>query len=160
MADEITPDPVPSEVDAPTAVSLRVNGSSPFKRTIANAIGGKVNTPMNLTTQYISLHTGDPGSTGASEVTGGGYARLQVTWATAVDDTGGALAKGKITGGALAFNVPAATISHYGVWNVATGAGDGTTTGYMYGKTLSATVALSVAGKVTVTPTHAYGLLA
>lgn len=155
MADEPTPD----TGEALLPAMLRVNGSSPFKRTIANAIGGKANTPMNLANQWISLHTGDPGNDGANEVTGGGYARIQVTWGNAVDDSGGALAKGKITGNALKFNVPQGTISHYGVWNVATGQGDLTTTGYLYGKSLSAVITLGAAGSVTVTPTHSYGLL-
>ena len=29
---------------------------------------------------YISLHTADAGTTGASEATSGGYARVQTTW--------------------------------------------------------------------------------
>lgn len=29
---------------------------------------------------YLSLHTADPGTTGANEVTGGSYARQSITW--------------------------------------------------------------------------------
>ena len=35
------------------------------------------------TTYYLSLHTADPGTTGANEVTGGSYARQAITFAAA-----------------------------------------------------------------------------
>jgi hypothetical protein len=35
------------------------------------------------TTYYLSLHTADPGTTGASEVTGGSYARQAITFGSA-----------------------------------------------------------------------------
>ncbi len=35
------------------------------------------------TTYYLSLHTADPSTTGASEVTGGSYARQPITFAAA-----------------------------------------------------------------------------
>lgn len=147
----------------------RLGGSDGYLETIVNAIGGRLaagkTTPMDLTTQYISLHKSDPGEdsaqAAASELTGGGYARKQVTWGVAetIEAPGAGIDKGKITGNALTFDVPAGTITHYGVWNVATGSGSGKTTGYMYGKPLSAVITLGTAGKVTVTPTHSYGLL-
>lgn len=59
----------------------------------------------------ISLHTGDPGTTGANEVTGGSpaYARKQTTW------NGGA-SDGVVAGSEVAFDVPAGTYTHMGVW--------------------------------------------
>lgn len=66
---------------------------------------------------YASLHTGDPGGTGASEVTGGSpaYARKAVTWAAA----GG----GSVTTSASAtFDVPGSTtIAYMGLWSASTG---------------------------------------
>lgn len=40
------------------------------------------------TNRYISLHTGDPGTTGANEATGGSpaYARKLTTWAAGASD--------------------------------------------------------------------------
>lgn len=66
---------------------------------------------------YVSLHTADPGTTGASEVTGGtpAYARKAVAWSTAANGVAA------ISGG-VTFDVPAATsISYIGLWSTATG---------------------------------------
>jgi len=67
---------------------------------------------------FMSLHTADPGSTGASEVTGGSpaYARVALTWAAGtVDGVYTATLAGS-------FNVPAnITVTHVGLWTAATG---------------------------------------
>ena len=66
---------------------------------------------------YASLHTADPAGTGAAEVTGGSpaYARVAITWAPGAVD-------GVHTGTlASAFNVPAATVTHLGLWTAAVG---------------------------------------
>lgn len=65
---------------------------------------------------YLSLHTADPGQTGASEVTGGSpaYARKLTTW-------GAADASGVSTGSQVTFDVPGGTtITHVGFWSAAT----------------------------------------
>lgn len=63
---------------------------------------------------YVSLHTADPGTTGASEVTGGTYARVAVTWNAA---SGGSTSNV----GALSINLPASTTaSYFGVWSAST----------------------------------------
>ena len=63
---------------------------------------------------HISLHTGDPGTTGADEVTGGSYARQSVTWAAA---SGGV----KSNSAQLVFQVPSGTtITHVGGWDAST----------------------------------------
>lgn len=60
---------------------------------------------------HISLHTADPGGTGASEVAGGSYARQAVTWDAPSGGTGG------ITNDP-SFDIPAGTtITHYGLWS-------------------------------------------
>ena len=63
---------------------------------------------------WISLHTADPGSTGASEVTGGTptYARQQTTWGTP--------ASGVMTGSKVSINVPATTVVAAGVYSAQT----------------------------------------
>jgi len=85
---------------------------------------------------WLSLHTGTPGATGASEATGGSpaYARKQTTWGTAASST--------VTGTEVTFDVPAGSYSHWGLWTAATG---GT---FLDGGALTATVTLSAQGQV------------
>src|SRR5438552_4192522 len=50
-----------------------------------------VNASVNAATAllgYASLHTADPGGSGASEVSGGGYARQPATWDAASGQIG------------------------------------------------------------------------
>ena len=65
---------------------------------------------------FASLHTADPGTTGASEVTGGtpAYARKAITW--------NAAAAGNLDNNANpVFDVPAGTtVSWAGLWSAAT----------------------------------------
>lgn len=60
-----------------------------------------------------SLHTGDPGTTGTNEVSGGDYTRVPVGWT--------APASGAITAdGELVFLVPSLgsdEVTHVGLWN-------------------------------------------
>lgn len=85
---------------------------------------------------YVSLHTASPGSTGASEATGGSpaYARKQTTWGTASGST--------VAGSEVTFDVPAGTYTHWGLWDAAT-AGN-----FIDGGALSASVTLSAQGQV------------
>jgi len=63
---------------------------------------------------HVSLHTADPSTNGANEVSGGSYTRETLPWATA---SGGSLT----TNDAVVFDVPAGTtISHIGYWSAAT----------------------------------------
>jgi hypothetical protein len=68
------------------------------------------------TAVYVSLHTADPGETGANEVSGGGYARQQVTFNAPVVG-----AQTTMTNSALLRwdNMPAVTITHVGLWDAA-----------------------------------------
>ena len=63
---------------------------------------------------YVSLHTGDPSTTGANEVTGGTYSRVAVTWNSP--------SSGTVTqSNALSINLPASTTaSYFGVWSAST----------------------------------------
>lgn len=89
---------------------------------------------------FASLHTGDPGTTGASEATGGSpaYARKSITWNAA---SGGALDNNANP----VFDVPAGTYSHFGLWSAPTA-------GTFYGGgTLSATEVFGAQGTYTLT---------
>lgn len=62
---------------------------------------------------YASLHTADPGATGASEVSGAGYARQAVSW--------GSPATGSVSATALAFTIPSGVNATYiGYWTAIT----------------------------------------
>lgn len=63
-----------------------------------------------LTVTHASLHTAHPGTTGASEVSGGSYARKSIVVNVA---SGGARAQNA----ALVFDVPACTVRFVGYWN-------------------------------------------
>lgn len=70
---------------------------------------------------YISLHSGPPGTTGANEITGGTYARQKTTW------SGGAV-DGIVNGSEVEFAIPATTavpitVTHIGCHSAATGTG-------------------------------------
>ena len=81
---------------------------------------------FSVATPYISLHTADPGETGASEVTSGSYARQSGSFTVAA---AGALDNDAI----LDFtSMPAVTVTHVGVWDAAV-AGN-----FLWGGTLSA----------------------
>lgn len=103
------------------------------KNIMLDALGGVV--------LYVSLHTADPGTTGASEVTGGSpaYARKSVTWNPA--------ASGNLdSANQPVFDVPASTtITHFGMWSAAVG-------GTFYGAgALSAAETFAAQGTYTLT---------
>lgn len=87
---------------------------------------------------YISLHTADPGTTGASEASGGSYARVATTWGT--------VTAGAVTGSQVTINVPTGTYTYFGIWSAAT-AGN-----WVTGGTITSTT-MSSAGQINVTPT-------
>jgi len=107
-----------------------------FSATAENAALGGIKTAAT----WISLHTADPAGTGASEVSGGSYARVQTTWGTA---SGGSMSGSQVT-----INVPASTtIEGWGVWSAST---SGT---YYAGGLLPANETYAGAGTYLLTPT-------
>lgn len=89
---------------------------------------------------YLSLHTADPGTTGANEATGGSpaYAR-EATTITATSGTG--------TSTQVTFDVPSGTYTHFGTWNAATA-------GTFYGgNPLSTAQTISSQGQIKLTVT-------
>lgn len=90
--------------------------------------------------QYLSLHTADPGTSGASEATGGSpaYARKALVWGTA--------SAGAISATQVAFDAPAGSYSYVGFWSAVTA-------GTFYGGAALATAqTLSSQGVIQVTP--------
>lgn len=86
--------------------------SNYLEQAILNAVFN--NTSLAIATPFVSLHTADPGETGANEVTGGSYARQSGSFGAA---SGGAISS---DAGVSFTGMPAATITHVGVWDAST----------------------------------------
>lgn len=110
--------------------------------THANAVLDAIGDMSLHTATYVSLHTGDPGTTGASEVTGGSYARVQV------NANGGASPAWNSAAGAAMDNSGAitfpeggadASVTHFGIWDAASNGnfirGGALDAGFTYGAT-------------------------
>jgi hypothetical protein len=73
------------------------------------------------TTVYISLHTADPSDTGASEVSGGNYARIGVTagtgWTTNTAGTASSTNVAEIVFPASGTVTWSGTVTHVGIWD-------------------------------------------
>jgi hypothetical protein len=82
---------------------------------VQNAMLDLLDESGTLPATHLSLHTADPGDTGASEVAGGSYVREAITWAAAS-------AGAKAINESPVFQVPAATtITHFGLWSAVSG---------------------------------------
>jgi hypothetical protein len=82
--------------------------STNFRNAAVNAVG------QNGGADWFSLHTADPGTTGASEVTGGSYARVSASFPAAVG--------GSSTNAGATINVPAGTtVTYWSRWTAQTG---------------------------------------
>ena len=90
---------------------------------------------------WFSLHTGDPGTTGANEGSGTGYARDDTVWAAANAGTGTKL------GSQAAIGAAAQSYTHWGLWSASSG---GT---FHMGGTLPAPEAYGAPGQYLLTPT-------
>lgn len=93
-------------------------------------------------TIYMSLHTADPGTSGANEVTGGSYGRQEAVFGAA------SAGQSSNTGTVVWTGMPAGTITHCGVWRGLT---------FLFGAALTQSRALAAgdgfffaAGSVTV----------
>ena len=98
------------------------------------------------TAVYVSLHSADPGETGANEISGGGYARQQVTFNA---PSGGSMTNSNL----LRWNnMPAVTVTHVALWDAPT-AGNCLWTGALTTSvTVSAGASFEIApGNLTVT---------
>jgi len=83
------------------------------------SIGENVVLDALLTGRFVSLHTGDPGNSGVSEVSGGSYARQSVTF----NKTG---SNPTVASNNAAIQFPVATaswgtIGFFGLWSALTG---------------------------------------
>ncbi|MGW4371033.1 phage tail fiber protein [Nocardia takedensis] len=93
-------------------------------------------------TVYVSVHTADPGTTGANEATGGSpaYARKSSTWTSG---TGGV-----ITGSQVTIDLPAGTYTYVGLWKTVSGG----SADFIDKVAISATT-LGAQGQLLITPT-------
>lgn len=87
----------------------------PLSAFLANALldhylGGR---PYAQPSPHVSLHTADPGLTGANEVSGGSYARQKPTFAAPANKAKALSADVLFTG------MPAVTVTHVGMWDAA-----------------------------------------
>lgn len=80
-----------------------------------DAVKNDALTTITAEALYVSVHTADPGTTGASEATGGSpaYARQPLTWGTP--------AAGAVTAPDVVIDVPAGTYTHLGLWDSVSG---------------------------------------
>lgn len=103
---------------------------------------GTKNTAVDAVTAlgaYVSLHTGDPGTTGASEAAGGSYARQLTTW--------GASSSGVATGSEVTHaGLVAASYGFFGLWS-AVSAGT-----FRHGNVLTPSMTLGGTGTLKTTP--------
>lgn len=91
------------------------------------------------TNVWLSLHTADPSGTGASEVSGGAYARVQITFSS---PSAGVMSMN----GTASINVPAgADVTYVGLWDSPTGGN------FLVGGLLSPSVNFSAAGVLNLT---------
>ena len=98
-------------------------------------------TPTNLAS-HVSLHTATTGTTGASEATGGGYARLAMTWNAA---SGGS----KTNSGSGSITTTGATANtHVGTWSALTAGTFGI--GLVLSSSVTAVTVTIAAGALTV----------
>lgn len=89
--------------------------SDSYENTLLDHITGR--TTLTFVAQiYVSLHTADPGETGANEVTDSGYARQTIDFNAAT--TSGATNNGQVTFPAIADGTVTAT--HFGLWTALT----------------------------------------
>lgn len=94
-----------------------------FSTTFANLLldwGFTAGTAVRPTAWYVSLHTGDPGTTGANEVlvaTDGDYVRKSVTYSAA---SGGANASTGAVSWTVKSDSAGYTVTHAGIWSAST----------------------------------------
>lgn len=89
---------------------------------------------------WVSLHTGNPGSTGANEATGAPYARVQATWVSGTTGT--------LTAAMVSVPAPAGAYTHGGLWTASSG---GT---FIDGVALNPAITLGGSGSINVTPAY------
>lgn len=80
-----------------------------------DALGGALNSPTNVLAD-VSLHTGDPSTTGANEnASTGGYARQACSWNNASSGS-------KTNSSALTFATAGSTaVTYFGTWSASSG---------------------------------------
>ena len=102
----------------------------------ANGLNAAVN-GLASAGSHVSFHTGDPGTTGANEISG---TRAATTWGTA--------SNGSRVGSQVSASIPAGTtVTHWGLFSAATGGQ------FLFGGALAAPESFGSAGTLQHTPT-------
>jgi len=121
---------------------LAVSAANGLLNALAN---GTAWNPFSSGDPYVSLHTGDPGTTGANEVSGGTYVRQQVPFNAA---SGGQVKNTSAINWTL---MPTATVTHIGLWTAATA---GT---FVVGAVLTTGINVIAGATATLTAEHLTG---
>ena len=102
-----------------TALALLIGGMYSVSTGLSDSLNNAIfnNTSYVETTAYVSLHQSDPGTTGASEVTGGSYVRQA---APAVASSSGTYTSNADVDFAGMPDTTADDISHAGIWDAST----------------------------------------
>jgi hypothetical protein len=109
-----------------------------FRNKAVNAVA------QNAAADYFSLHSADPSTTGANEISGGTYGRVASAFPASTT--------GSATNSGATLNVPAGnTITHWGRWTAATGGS------FFCGGALPAPETFGAAGTYTLTNTVSQG---
>jgi hypothetical protein len=117
------------------AAPLAAGGSAPLTVIATTTLKNAMATYYGTQCTHASLHTADPGTTGASEVTGGTYARKPITWGSP---------SGGVVTGSVTFDVPAGTTVTYA------GLSNALTAGTFQDKVAITSQVFSTAGTLTV----------
>ena len=112
--------------------------------THANAVLDAIGDMTIHAATYVSLHTGNPGTTGASEVSGGSYARVQVNAQAGAQPAWNTAASAAMdNNGAITFPQGGgdAAVTHFGLWTASTSGtfirGGALDAGFTYGATVT-----------------------
>jgi len=115
--------------------------SNYLENAIINWAFGNTAMPTQLATVYVSLHTADPSETGASEVTGGNYARIAVAatgWTKNASNPASATNAAEIafpTSGTVTWSATTGSgVTHVGIWDAQVGVG---TPNFLFGGALT-----------------------
>lgn len=106
-----------------------MSSSTTFREALALAASGQAT--------HCAVHTGDPGTTGASESAG---SRGAITW------TGGA-SDGTVTGAEVTLTAPAGTYTYVGLFGGSSGSN------YLTSYPLASSIVLGSTGPIKITPT-------
>lgn len=112
-------------------------------RQALDALGGSLpGSPVNVLA-FVSMHTADPGTTGASEAAGGSYAAQACSWNNAAT-------RSKTNSSALTFSTDLDVLTHFATRNQAAASGATHGISGALGSSVSAATVTVAAGALTI----------